>query len=55
MIVEQAGGTAINTKLERILDLDVQKIHQRTTVVMGSKAMVQEMKEFVQRYSAIEI
>jgi len=55
MIVEQAGGTAINAKLERILDLDVQKIHQRTTVVMGSKAMVQEMKEFVQRYSAIEI
>lgn len=55
MIVEQAGGTAINCKLERILDLDVSNIHQRTTVVMGSSGMVQEMKEFVQRYSAVQM
>ena len=53
MIVEQAGGLAINCKLERILDMEVEDIHQRVTVVMGSKDMVEEMREFVNRYSAV--
>jgi fructose-1,6-bisphosphatase I len=52
-IVEQAGGKAINTKLERILDLEVKELHQRTTVVMGSVDMVVEMQEFVEKYSAV--
>lgn len=52
MIVEQAGGKAINTRLERILDLEVKELHQRTTIVMGSPAMVDEMQNFVNRYSA---
>jgi fructose-1,6-bisphosphatase I len=52
-IVEQAGGKAINTKLERILDLEITALHQRTTVVMGSIDMVVEMEEFVQKYSAV--
>ena len=55
MIVEQAGGMAINCKLERILDLKVEDIHQRVTVVMGSINMVEEMKEFVDRYSAVSL
>ena len=54
-IIEQAGGTAINTKLERILDLDVMDIHQRSTIVIGSPEMVMEMKKFVERYSAVSI
>ena len=54
-IIEQAGGTAINTKLERILDLEVTDIHQRSTIVIGSPDMVEEMKKFVDRYSAVEI
>ncbi|MEZ5049201.1 MAG: class 1 fructose-bisphosphatase [Saprospiraceae bacterium] len=35
-IVEQAGGKALNTKLERILDVEVKELHQRTTIIMGS-------------------
>ena len=53
MIVEQAGGMSINCGLERILDCNPEKLHQRSTIVMGSKDMVNEMKEFVARYSAI--
>lgn len=53
MIVEQAGGTALNCKLERILDLEVKDIHQRASIVIGSPAMITEMKTFVEKYSAI--
>lgn len=52
MIVEQAGGKAINCQLERILDLKVTDIHQKATIVIGSPDMVDEMKEFVAKYSA---
>jgi len=55
MIVEQAGGMALSCKLERILDLELHKLHQRATVVMGSPKMVTEMKEFVERYSAASL
>lgn len=54
-IIEQAGGIAINTKLERILELPVNTIHQRSTIVIGSPDMVKDMKAFVERYSAVEI
>ena len=54
-IIEQAGGKAINTKLERILDLKLTELHQRSTIVIGSPKMVDEMQEFVERYSAVEI
>ncbi len=50
-IVEQAGGKAINCQLNRILDLEVKDLHQRETIVIGSPLMVDEMKEFVERYS----
>ncbi|HPK10755.1 MAG TPA: class 1 fructose-bisphosphatase [Saprospiraceae bacterium] len=52
-IVEQAGGKALNTKLERILDVEVKELHQRTTIIMGSSDMVNDLQEFVERYSAI--
>ncbi len=51
-VMEQAGGKAINTKLERILELQPTELHQRNTIVMGSPKMVDEMKEFVMRYSS---
>lgn len=54
-IIEQAGGMAINTKLQRILELPVDSIHQRSTIVIGSPDMVKDMKAFVERYSAVEI
>lgn len=49
-IVEQAGGKSVNTKLERIMDLEVTDLHQKTPVVMGSADMVDEMIEFVQNF-----
>jgi fructose-1,6-bisphosphatase I len=52
MIVEQAGGSAMNCELERILDKEPKELHERCTVVMGSPQMVKEMKEFVLKYSA---
>ncbi|MDZ4680558.1 MAG: class 1 fructose-bisphosphatase [Saprospiraceae bacterium] len=54
-IVEQAGGKAMTCQLERVLDLEVNHLHQRATIAMGSPDMVDEMKEFVQRYSATPI
>ncbi|MFK7933601.1 MAG: class 1 fructose-bisphosphatase [Saprospiraceae bacterium] len=51
-IVEQAGGKAITCQLERILDLPVTHLHQRATIAIGSPDMVDEMKAFVERYSA---
>ena len=51
-IVEQAGGKAITCQLERILDLEVKHLHQRATIAIGSPDMVDEMKNFVERYSA---
>jgi len=50
-IVEQAGGKGITCQLERILDMEPQELHQRATIVIGSPDMVDEMKEFVQRYT----
>lgn len=49
-IVEQAGGLAMNCQLERILDLPVKSLHQRSSVVIGSPDMVVEMKDFIQKY-----
>lgn len=51
-IVEQAGGKAITCQLERILDLEVKHLHQRATIAIGSPDMVDDMKAFVERYSA---
>ncbi|HHS96090.1 MAG TPA: class 1 fructose-bisphosphatase [Phaeodactylibacter sp.] len=53
-IVEQAGGKAISCQLERILDMEPKDLHQRVTIVIGSPDMVDEMKEFVERYTTPE-
>lgn len=52
MIVEQAGGRAITTNLMRTLDIEPVNLHQRSTIVIGSPEMVDEMQQFVERYSA---
>ena len=52
-IVEQAGGKASTCQLERVLDLPVEHLHQRITIAIGSPDMVEEMREFVERYSAV--
>ncbi len=50
-VVEQAGGKAINTQLNRILEMQPNDLHERSTIVIGSPDMLDEMKEFVERYS----
>ena len=50
-IVEQCGGKAVTTSLRRILDLEPSELHQRSTIVLGSPMMVDEMKQFVEKYS----
>lgn len=52
-IVEQAGGKAINNQLNRIMEVDPKELHQRSTIAVGSPEMVDEMKAFVERYSAV--
>ncbi|MEM1218830.1 MAG: class 1 fructose-bisphosphatase [Bacteroidota bacterium] len=54
-IVEQAGGKAINTQLNRIMDIEPKELHQRSTIAIGSPDMVDEMKAFVERYSPISV
>lgn len=41
-IAEQAGGMAVTTKGERILDLQPKSLHERTTLIIGSKKEVEE-------------
>jgi fructose-1,6-bisphosphatase I len=52
-IVEQAGGTAIDCQLNRILELEVSDIHQRSSVAMGSPDMVDGMSSFVKKYTRL--
>jgi len=42
---EEAGGSAINEKGEYILDIVPQRHHQRTTLYVGSKKLVEELRE----------
>ena len=51
-IVEQAGGKSIDSKLDRILDKKVNHIHERSSIMIGSPGMIDEMKSFIQRYAA---
>lgn len=55
MLVEQAGGKAMNTQLKRILEVDPAELHQRSTIAIGSPAMVDELKAFIERYSALPL
>jgi fructose-1,6-bisphosphatase I len=46
-IAEQAGGMAVTVKGERILDLTPKDLHERTTLIIGSKKEVEEFLTFV--------
>lgn len=54
MIVEQAGGMAVDCQLNRILDVPVTEIHQRSTIAIGSKKMVKDFIDHVKKYSAVK-
>ncbi|HEX8019171.1 MAG TPA: class 1 fructose-bisphosphatase, partial [Mucilaginibacter sp.] len=51
-IIEQAGGKASNG-YERILDLEVTELHQRSGIFIGSKNMVTKAEEMMKRFSPI--
>jgi len=50
MIVEQAGGKAINTNLDRILEQKVTELHQKSPIILGSRDNVEELISFVKKY-----
>jgi fructose-1,6-bisphosphatase I len=49
-IIEQAGGRASNG-YERILELDVKELHQRTAIFIGSENMVLKAEEMMSFFS----
>lgn len=49
-IIEQAGGKATNG-YERILDIEVKEMHQRSAIFIGSENMVIKAEEMMQMFS----
>jgi fructose-1,6-bisphosphatase I len=49
-IIEQAGGRATNG-YDRILDMDVNELHQRSAIFIGSENMVLKAEELMREYS----
>ena len=47
MIIEQAGGLAVNDKGQRILDLVPQGIHERSGIWLGSKGEIEKALTFL--------
>lgn len=50
-IAEQAGGMAVTVYGERILDLTPKELHERTTLVVGSKKEVEHFLKFAPKKS----
>jgi fructose-1,6-bisphosphatase I len=48
-IIEQAGGIA-NDGYNRIMDQDINELHQRTPLFLGSTAMMKTAMEFMEKY-----
>ncbi len=48
-LAEQAGGMAVTTTGERILDIQPSNLHERTTLVVGSKAEVEFFLEHTKK------
>jgi len=51
-IIEQAGGKAISGNRTRIMDIPLTELHQTSSIIMGSKEMVENFEKFVAKYSA---
>ncbi|TID30284.1 hypothetical protein CANINC_001164 [Pichia inconspicua] len=49
LLLEQAGGSAINDKGERILDLIPKKIHDRSGIWLGSKEEIDHLLSFINK------
>ncbi|MBU3983497.1 MAG: fructose-1,6-bisphosphatase, partial [Proteobacteria bacterium] len=48
-LVEQAGGRAITDEGQRILDIQPTELHQRISLIIGSKKEVDEVEGFLDR------
>ncbi|NCN11146.1 MAG: fructose-1,6-bisphosphatase, partial [Leptospira sp.] len=46
-IAEQAGGMAVTIKGERVLDLQPNDLHERSTLIIGSKKDVEQFLDFI--------
>jgi fructose-1,6-bisphosphatase I len=53
-IIEQAGGMATDGN-KRIMELNPQKLHQRTPIFIGSKNMVVEAESFLRKYAEASV
>jgi fructose-1,6-bisphosphatase I len=51
-LIEQAGGKATDG-LNRILDLPVKSLHQRSPIFIGSKVMVEKAEAFMAEFSPV--
>lgn len=49
-IIEQAGGRATNG-FQRILEMEVESLHQRCSIIVGSDSMVKKAEELMRIYS----
>ena len=47
-LIEQAGGAATNGR-QRILDVQPQKLHERVSVILGSKNEVERVTRYHQQ------
>ena len=43
MIIEKSGGVSVNEQNQRILEIEVKELHQRCSIIMGSKKDVDEV------------
>ncbi len=50
LIIEQAGGIALDLKMNRILELPVTDLHQRTGIILGSPKMMEEARKFITEF-----
>jgi fructose-1,6-bisphosphatase I len=51
-LIEQAGGKSINGNLKRVMDIPLTELHQTSSIIMGSKEMVENFEKFVAKYGA---
>ncbi|KGK34923.1 hypothetical protein JL09_g5928, partial [Pichia kudriavzevii] len=49
LLLEQAGGMAVNDKGERILDLVPKKIHERSGIWLGDKTEIENLLKFIKK------
>ena len=49
-VVEQAGGKAIDDQLDRIMSKEVTELHQKSSIAIGSPAVVEEFEKFIDKY-----